>query len=484
MKPSYRLFRLAVAIGFVLSSTASARADVVTDWNWQILRAVDALQMESPYAARDMALLHTAMYNAIESITNQYQTFTSGAYNGPTGNAAPGSNIAAAATSAAYTVMQNLYPSLAGPGGALETQYNTHITALGNSQAVTDGVAWGQSVANEILAWRANDGAASAQSGYNVSGLGHWQPTDPLVQQPLYPSWGDVSPYAIGNVVNVLPTTPGGYNQNDVSTTTLPAVMNGAQNATLTGYLTTTTYAADYNQVKDLGSQTSLTRTSDQTEIAYFWAGQTGTVTQPGMWNEIAATVSGTANYSLEQNARLFAALNVTLADSAIAAWKSMYQTDFWRPTTAIAFESDQFNPNLDNNPLTDGEQGWTPLISTPNSPEYLSSQAAFASAASGVLGQFFGDGTTFTAQSDILGDGSVFLTRNFTSFSQAAGEAGMAGIYGGNQFASAVNDAQTVGLNISNEVLQNNFTVVPEPSGALLVAVAGFAFLLRRRTW
>ena len=484
MKTSFRLFRLAVAAGLVLACTGPARADVVTDWNWQVLRAVDALQMESPYAARDMALLHTAMYNAIESITNQYQTFTSGTYNGPTGSAAPGADIAAAATSAAYTVMQSLYPSLAGPGGALETQYNTHLTTLGNSQSVQDGVAWGQSVANEILVWRANDGAASAQSGYNVSGLGHWQPTDPLVQQPLYPSWGDVSPYAIGNAASVLPATPGTYNQNDPGTTTLAAVMNGATNATLTGYLTTTTYAADYNQVKDLGSQTSLTRTGDQTEIAYFWAAQSGTITQPGMWNEIAASVSGTASYTLEQNARLFAALNVSLADSAIAAWKAAYQTDLWRPTTAIAFESDPFNPNLDNNPLTDGEQGWTPLITTPNSPEYIASQAAFAAAASGVLGQFFGDGTSFTAQSDILGDGSVILTRNFTSFSQAADEAGLAGIYGGNEFASSVNDAQTVGLNVSNDVLQNNFTVVPEPSGALLIAVAGFAFLLRRRTW
>ncbi len=482
MKNTFRPIQVAIAIGLVL--TGPAHSDIVTDWNKQILSAVDALESESPYAARDIALMHTAVYNAIESVTNQYQIYAYGTYTGPTGTAASGTDISAAATSAAYTVMQSLFPTLAGPGGALETQYNTHLTALGNSQSVLDGVAWGQSVATELLTWRAGDGAAGAQSPYNVSGLGHWQPTDPNVQQPLYPSWGDVSPYAIANAASVLPTTPGSYNQNDTSTTTLSAVLNGAPNATLTGYITTATYAADYNQVKDLGSQSSLTRTADQTEIAYFWAGGTGTVTQPGMWNEIATDVSGAFNYTLEENARLFAALNVTLADAGIAAWKGMYETDLWRPVTAVAFESDPLNPDLDNNPLTSGEPGWTSLIATPNTPEYLSSQAAFGSAAGTVLAAFFGDTVNFAAESDIFGDGSVILTRNFSSFSQAADEAGASGIYGGNNFASSVADGEAVGLAVGTDVLANNFTPVPEPSGAILIASIGFTMLLRRRRW
>lgn len=480
MKITPLIYQTAAALGLLLCG--SARADIVTDWNSQILQAVDALGAESPYAARDMALMHTAMYNAIESVTNQYQIYTYGAYNGPTGTAAPGASIEAAATSAAYTVMQNLFPTLAGPGGALETQYNTHLGVLGNGQSIVDGVAWGQSVATGLLNWRGADGAAGAQSPYNVSGLGHWQPTDPNVQQPVYPSWGDVTPFAIASAATVLPTTPGTYDQNDTSTTTLSAVLNSAPNATLTGYISTTTYAADYNQVKDLGSQSSLTRTPDQTEIAYFWAAGTGTVTQPGMWNEIATDVSGAFNYTLEENARLLAALNVSLADAGIAGWKAMYQTDLWRPVTAVAFESDAFNPDLDNNPLTSGEVGWTPLITTPNTPEYLSAQAAFGSAAGSVLAAFFGDNVNFTADSDILGDGSVILTRSYTSFSQAVDEAGMSGIYGGNNFATSVADGQTVGTTVGLDVLANNFTPVPEPSGAMLIASVGVTMLLRRR--
>lgn len=482
MKTSYRPLQMAIAVGLVL--TGPAKADVVTDWNSQIRSAVDSLATESPYAARNMALMHTAVYNAIESITNQYQIYAYGSYTGPTGSAAAGANVSAAATSAAYAVMQSLFPTLAGPGGAFETQYNAHLTALGNSQAVTDGLAWGQTVANQMLAWRIGDGASGAQSPYNVSGLGHWQPTDPNVQQPLYPSWGDVTPFAIASAASLLPTTPGTYDQNNVATTTLSAVLNGAPNATLTGYLTTATYAADYNEVRNLGSQSSLTRTADQTEIAYFWAAPAGTVTQPGLWNKIATDVSGAFNSTLEENARLFAALNVSLADAGIASYKAMYQTDLWRPVTAIAFESDPFNPDADNNPFTAGEAGWSPLITTPNTPEYIAEQAAYGSAASKVLAVFFGDNVNFSATSDIFGDGSVILNRNFTSFSQAADEAGKSGLYGGNSFSSSIADAQTVGTAVGTDVLTNNFTPVPEPSGAILIASIGFTMLLRRRRW
>ncbi len=483
MKISFRPIYVAIAMGLVL--TRPADADIVTDWNSQILSAIDAMGTESPYAARNLALMHTAVYNAIESVTHQYQIYSYSSYTGPTGSAPLGTDIGAAATSAAYTVMQSLFPTLAGPGGALETQYSTHLTALGNSQAVADGLAWGSSVANELITWRSGDGSAGAQSPYNSSNLGHWQPTDPNVQQPLYPSWGDVTPFAIASASSFLPSTPAAYDPGDPSTITLSAVLNAAPNATLIGYLTTATYAADYNQVKDLGgSQNSGVRTADQTDTAYFWDAGVGTVTQPGMWNNIATDVAGAFNYSLEENARLLAALNVSLADVGISAFKAIYQTDLWRPQTAIEYESDPFSPNIDNNPLTGADPLWTPLIASRNSPEYLSSQAAFAAAAGAVLANFFGDATAFAADSDIFGNGSVVLTRNYTSFSQASSEAGLAGVYSGNHFATSVTDAQAVGAALGNSVLAGNFTPVPEPSGAILMASIGFTMLLRRRRW
>lgn len=476
--------RVAMALAWVCARPVNA--DIITDWNSQALSAVDALGVQSPYAARDLAILHVAMYNAVEGITNGYDIYRSGAYTGPSGAAALGADIYAAATSAAYNVMQNLYPSLAGPGGALETQYNLHINALGNSQSVLDGIAWGQSVAADIMTWRASDGASGAQTPYTVSGLGHWQPTDPNVPQPLYPSWGAVTPFSIPSTSSTFPGIPPGYNPGDTSTTTLAAVLNGAANATLTGYLTTASYAADYNQVKDLGSLSSLTRTADQTNAAFFWAAGAGTITSAGMWNEIAGSIATDAaygfNYTFEQNARLFAALNVALADAGIASWDARYDVDFWRPVTAIAFESDPFNPDADNNPLTSGEQGWTPLLETPSYPEYVSSHAAFGSAAGTVLAAFFGDNVNFTAESDVFGDGTFIMSRSYSSFSEAADEAGASRIYGGVNFDASVQDGQTIGENVGDQVMANNFAPVPEPSGALLIAAAGLAVILRRR--
>ena len=487
MKKNFRHTAQALAVAVCLAgNTPLANADIVTDWNNQILSAIDGLGSEAPYAARDLAVLHTAVYNAIESLTGNYQIYSYGTYGGPGGPGPSGASTGAAATSAAYTVMQSLFPSLAGPGGALDTQYSAHLLSLGNSQSVTDGLIWGQTVANQLLTWRSTDGASGAQTPYTVSGLGHWQPTDPNVQQPLYPSWGAVRPFSISSTSAVLPTTPGSYNPLDPSTTTLTAVLNGAANATLANYLGTAAYAAEYNQVKDLGSQGSLTRTMDQTEAAFFWAAGTGTVTTAGMWNEIAQNIANDVtygfNYSLEENARLFAALNVALADSGIAAWDAKYQVDFWRPVTAIGFESDPFNPNPDGNPLTDGEAGWTPLLDTPNHPEYVSSHASFSAAASSILSTFFGNNIAFVAESDIFGDGSAIIARNFNSFGEAADEAAASRVYGGVHFDGATADGKAIGEAVGLQVMGNNFSPVPEPSGAVLIAAVGFTALLRRR--
>lgn len=492
MKKSLQALLAALLLS-VSGGLRPASADIITDWNSQILQAIDSSSEAPPYAARDMAILHIAMYNAMESITNSFEVYQYGSYTGPTGTAPLGADISAAATSAAYTVLQNLYPALSGPGSAIETQYNNHLATLGASQSVTDGITWGQSVANQVYSlgdptsWRFNDGASGAQTPYTVSGLGHWQPTPPAFNsQPLLPSWGSVTPFAIASTVSVMPPTPGSYNPGDPSTTTLSAIVNAEPGADVVNYLQTSAYAADYNQVKNLGSATSLTRTADQTDIAYFWAAGSGTITPPGMWNEIAQSIATDPvhgfNFTLEQNARLFAALNTAMADAGIAAWHAKYEADFWRPVTAIAFESDPFAPNPDNNPLTGGEAGWTPLLTTPSFPEYVSGHSTFSAAAGSVLAAIFGDNVSFTAESDIFGDGTVIMTRGFNSFSEAVDEAGMSRIYGGIHFESANADGQAIGEAVGDEVMGNFFQPVPEPSGALLIAAAGLATILRRR--
>lgn len=453
--PRVHFYSLLAGLGLLLTPLAPARADLVTDWNAQALDVMRSAT-ESPFVARDLAILNTAIYNASESIRGVYNTYGSGSYTAP-GSGPAGASIEAAMATAAHTVMESLYGSNSG----FTSLYNSQMSGIAAGQARTDGEAWGLSIANDILAWRSGDGSDVAGSTpYSPVGtVGYWQQTSAATA--LLPGFGNVDTFAIAGTAGYSSTLPG---------------------SSLANYLTTGQYATDFNQVKDLGAASSLTRTTDQTNQAYFWAAGDGTVKIPGMWNEIATTAAAKAGLDVFETARLFAAMNVAMADAGIAAWAEAYDTQFWRPETAIANGGDGFF-DTDGNPSTTGDAFWLPLINSPASPEYVSSQAAYSAAAAAVLAAYLGDSMTFDQGSDITQDGNPDLTRSYTSFSQAANEAAQSGIYAGTQFGTSVTEGQALGSNVADYVLNNQFAPVPEPSAAVLMML-GFAvsFLGRRR--
>ncbi len=457
--PHFRLHlpALLAVFGLLTASPAVLRADLVRDWNALALETMRT-SAESPFVARDLAILHTAIYNAGESILGNYQTYGFGGYSAPGGGPAGASAEAAMAT-AANLVLQNLY---SGGAGNFTTLYNTQLGGIADGQAKSDGIAWGTTIANDILTWRSGDGASVADSmntPYSPVGtIGYWQQTS--ASDALLPGWGNVSTFAIGSTAPYISTLPG---------------------ATRADYLQSGQYAADFNQVKDLGGQSSLTRTADQTNQAYFWAGGAGTVKAPGMWNEVAATVAGSAGLSLSETARLFAAMNVAMADAGIAAWADAYDTQFWRPETAIANGGDGIF-DTDGNSSTEGDFFWLPLIDSPSYPEYVSTQGAFGAAAAAVLAAYLGDAMSFSLSSDIDGNGSKDLTRSFTSFTEAANEAALSGIYAGTQFGTSVVDSQALGADVASFVVNNNFSAVPEPGGVVLTLLGALLLLPRRR--
>lgn len=443
--------RLLAASALLLTAATSARADLVTDWNALALTAMTS-GTESPAVAHDLAILSASMYNASESLQGTYNTYGYGSYPAP-GAGPAGADYQAAMIAAANTVMQNLY---SGSSGDFTSLYNSQLSGIANSQAKTDGIAWGITIANNLLAARSNDGSAdAATTQYTPVGtVGYWQQTSSA--GALLPGWGSVGTFAIPGTVAYMPSLPGG---------------------SVTAYLQSSQYAADYNQVQSLGSAFSLTRTSDQTNQAYFWAAGDGTVKMTGMWNQIAQTAATTAGLSVADTARLLATLNVAMADASTTAMASIYDTQFWRPETAIA------NGDADGNASTDVDVLWTPLITSPSLPEYVSLGATISEAAATVLASYLGDNVSFSLGSDINGDGTIDLTRNFTSFSQAANEAAMSGVYGGTQFLTSVTEGQAIGENVANYVLANNFAVVPEPAGIVLVIFSGLFLLgIRRR--
>ena len=149
---------------------------------------------------------------------------------------------------------------------------------------------------------------------------------------------------------------------------------------------------------------------------------------------------------TLSQNARLLALLNVAMADAVISCWDAKYTYVFWRPITAIRLAS------TDGNPATIEDAGWTPLLVTPNFPEYPSGHATVSPAAATVLGTYFGNGAEFTLTSETLPG----VVRSYTSFTQAADEAFDARIYGGIHFRSACRDGRALGTQVGSLVMAN----------------------------
>jgi hypothetical protein len=202
-------------------------------------------------------------------------------------------------------------------------------------------------------------------------------------------------------------------------------------------------YEAALEEVQRLGSATSTDRTADQTETALFWADGRGSYTPPGHWNQIAAGVAEQEGLGALASARMLAELNVALADTAIAAWDAKYAYDAWRPITAIRLA------DADGNPATTADPGWSPLLATPNHPEYVSGHAAFSDAAAEVLTASFGD-LAFSATSVTLPG----VTRHFDSFADAAAEAGRSRTFGGIHFEFSNQDGMSMGRAIADWVL------------------------------
>lgn len=469
MKPSRTL------LGFAsLFTIATAHADVITDWN-ALMRQTFAAQASSatpPVNSRTMGMMGGAMFDAVNSVNRNYNSYLG--YFDPT-TAGIGIDMNAAAATAAYNVLTSLYVDQYGAGNAYQTNftnlYNSHMSAIADSAEKTRGMEVGSAAAAAMVAARATDGwnATPTYAPQPLGTVGRWQPgSTPGAWGAssgtfLKAQWGEVTPFTLNSGSQF---RPGG-----------PAGLNGTTPADYTAWVQSASYTAEFNQVKDYGGTTSALRTPDQTTIAYFWVDGPGTASPPGHWNRIAQTISASAGLNVEQNARLFALLNLAEADTGIATWEAKVYFDNWRPMLAIN------TVDTDGNPDTLVDAAWAPLIPTPSFGSYTSGHSAFSMAAATILAEFFGtDDIAFTTDSE-----SPFLpsgyTRSYNSFSEAAAEAGMSRIYGGIHWDSDNLDGATLGAAVATYTAENFLLPVPEPAGALLIGSAGFFLLMRRRS-
>ncbi len=379
---------LAVCVAVSLLAAGAAAAEVVVDWNNVALNAIRTDRTSPPKASRALAMVHVAVFDAVDGIVGGYTPYH-------VTDAAPvGASPEAAGVSAAHNVLVALYPA---QQATFDAARATSLAAIPDGSAKTSGIGWGEAVAVEILALRSNDHSGDVSAYEAPVGASWWLPTPPAFAPPLLPNWPTVTPWALHHGSQLRPPAP-------------PAPNSGE-------------HTLAFEEVQLLGKSDSAVRTTEQTQIALFWADGSGTVTPPGHWNVIAQGLATEHQLSLLQRARLFALLNIATADAAIVSWDAKYAYSCWRPVTGIQHAGEDGNPATRPNPT------WLPLISTPPFPAYTSGHSTFSAASSRVLASFFGgDAVSFSTTSDALPG----VTRSFTSFSQAAEEAGQSRIYGG----------------------------------------------------
>lgn len=439
--------RLAVALVAALAGTA--QANIITEWNTAMLDAIKATGTNPPRASRAMAMVSTAVFDAVNSVNPQYTPYRL------LGAAPSGTSAEAAAITAAHSVLTQVFTAPA-QVNAFNALRDSQLALIADGQGKTDGINLGALCATDMISWRSSDNSNAVVPYTEPAVPGTWRPTLPANAPALLPGWGDVTTFGITAGDQFRPAGPALMDSPSYAAQVRQVQILGANDAEIAD--------RDNNGVPD--------RTADQTEIARFWAQGGGTSTPPGMWNQIAKVITDSQGTSLLDTARVFALINIATADAGIAAWDAKYEYNTWRPITAIR-EAD-----TDGNAATAPEANWTPLLATPAFPSYISGHSTFSGAAATVLAALFGDDTSFSIGSD----GLPLVTRSFDSFSEAAAEAGISRIYGGIHYQDDNLDGLSTGRNIGLWVHRNYLRPIPSPGGTVLLGLAGLIAASRRR--
>jgi hypothetical protein len=376
-----------------------------------MIGALETSHLPPPQSMRVGAIVQASVFDALNGIEGRYTPL----HVQPA--APPGASRAAAVAGAAYEALVGLFPAQK-PSFDLQLQTSlSQITDNLDNQSVARGLAWGEDVADQILAWRATDGLTAVLPPYAPSGLpGGWAPTPPLFGPPLFRQFATMTPWAMTSPGQFLPPPP-------------PA-------------LSSSQYANDLNEVETLGSAASTVRTASQTETAIFWQSDTPVA----IWDRTADDLIDGSDMPLTQSVRLLARMNVAMADAVISIWNAKNVYDTWRPITAIQ------QAGTDGNPDTIPDPNWAPLITTPAFQEYPSGHAGVSRAGAGELAAVFGNDTAFT----LTAAGLPGVERSFTRFSDAVNQVSVARIWAGIHFRFACDAAVQMGAQIADYVNEN----------------------------
>ena len=394
-----------------LSASASARADTVTDWNANAVHALVTTAGQSPTVSTvHLAMVHGAVYDAVNSIDERYEPYLVEV------RARDWYSKDAAAATAAYRVLLGIVP---GQEPALTPLYNTSLASIPAGAAKDGGVRVGEVAAAAMLADRKNDGRFGAYrfpapaTSTDPWPVGQWRPVlQAFGNDPA--AWiKDVRPFLIQDPARGRAPYP----------------------------LTSKRYAREFDEVKSVGALNSATRSADQTDQARFWAEGL----QP--WTRVARQLAIDRGQRSIESARMFAMQYMTGADALISVWNGKAHYLSWRPITAIR------EAGRDQNPATDADTGWLPLINTPPYPDQPSGLSAVSAAMGEALEEVFGHRVRFSVTSV-----SSNTTRSYRSFDEAVDEVVDARVYSGIHFRKADEDGAEIGEDVARDGLRRNF--------------------------
>lgn len=315
---------------FLMSPFAAASANVVTDWDEMAVTFIQP-RMVPPVAYRAMAIMHIAMFDAVNTIEPVYRPYQAQL------PAPPDTSKDAAAAAAAGAVLTKLLPDAAPDIQAALTSY---LAAIPESDAKSNGIKLGDAVAAKILEARANDEASAPDAYRPVTTAGVYIPTPLTVAS----QWPTLKPFAM--------TSPSQFRPKP------PIALESEQ------------WAKDYNEIKELGEKNSSKRSARQTEDARFWL-----MTGPRSTHPLERQIIIQKKMSVIESARFMAVIAAAEADAMIAVMDAKYKYAFWRPITAIR------NGDIDGNAATEREATWQPIDNTPMHPEYPCAHCIVSSA-------------------------------------------------------------------------------------------------------
>jgi hypothetical protein len=331
------IFRKALLAAALTCLAVPAVANVITDWD---AKAV-AVAAPAPLGQRELAMVHVAMFDAVNSIERRYRPYLVQL------TAQKTTSQEAAAAAAAATVLIGLHPEAA---EELKAALATYLATIADGEAKSDGIKLGEAVAAKVLQSRANDGANAADAYRPKTKPGVYIPT-PITVASV---WPDLAPFALAKPSQFRPQPPISLESKE--------------------------WAADFNELKAYGGKTSTKRSMQQTETARFWL----MVGAPA-YHPLPRQLVTAKQMSIIDSARFMALFAVALTDAYIAVFDAKYHYEFWRPITAIR------NGDISGNPATELDATWQPIDNTPMHPEYPCAHCIQSGAAVAVIESVLG---------------------------------------------------------------------------------------------